>query len=110
MSQAPYLLPATARSPGLRLGSAALRDSMVSDGLTDAYKHIHMGVVAEATANEYQISRKDQVTTACPSLHSFFFSFSDLSFILHCIHSFIHSLHSLHSFLHALSIVCVDCC
>jgi acetyl-CoA C-acetyltransferase len=67
MSQAPYLLPATARAPGLRLGSATLRDSMVSDGLTDAYKHVHMGVVAEATATEYQISRKEQVLPHCLS-------------------------------------------
>src|SRR5918998_6530451 len=45
MSRAPYLAPA-ARF-GARLGPSALVDSMVHDGLTDAFGDIHMGITAE---------------------------------------------------------------
>src|SRR3954451_6732954 len=45
MSRAPYFAP-KARF-GLRLGDAALVDSMVHDGLTDAFHDIHMGITAE---------------------------------------------------------------
>src|ERR1700691_5252819 len=42
MTQAPYLLPG-ARA-GYRLGDGALIDSMMHDGLTDAFDHIAMGL------------------------------------------------------------------
>ena len=47
MTRAPYLMPA-ARF-GARIGSTELIDSMVHDGLTDAFNDIHMGVTAETS-------------------------------------------------------------
>ena len=45
MTQAPYLLPG-ARA-GYRIGDGALIDSMMYDGLTDAFDHIAMGLSTE---------------------------------------------------------------
>ncbi len=58
MSQAPYLL--TGARFGYRLGHATLVDSMLADGLTDAFYDCHMGVTAENIAQEYRISREEQ--------------------------------------------------
>jgi acetyl-CoA C-acetyltransferase len=58
MSRAPYLVP-TGRF-GARMGSAELIDSMVHDGLTDAFGGIHMGVTAENVAERYGITRAEQ--------------------------------------------------
>jgi acetyl-CoA C-acetyltransferase len=58
MSNAPYLLP-KARE-GMRLGHAQVIDSMIQDGLWDAYGNVHMGDCAELCAREKQISRKEQ--------------------------------------------------
>jgi len=58
MSNAPYLLP-KARE-GLRLGHAQLLDSMIHDGLWDAYGDYHMGCTAELVAQKYKISRQEQ--------------------------------------------------
>ncbi len=58
MSQAPYLL--TGARFGYRLGHATLVDSMLADGLTDAFCDCHMGVTAENIAQEYRISREEQ--------------------------------------------------
>jgi len=58
MSQAPYLL-LSARF-GYRLGHGTLVDSMLSDGLTDAFHDCHMGMTAENIAREYAISREEQ--------------------------------------------------
>lgn len=55
MSNAPYLIPG-ARN-GLRLGNAALIDSMVTDGLWDVYNNIHMGSCAEKCAKDFNFSR-----------------------------------------------------
>src|ERR1700755_2333239 len=65
MSRAPYLL-ASARF-GARLGDAALIDSMVHDGLTDAFHDIHMGVTAENVAEQFGITREDQDAFAAAS-------------------------------------------
>lgn len=56
MSNAPYLLR-QARA-GIRLGHGEVTDSMVADGLTDAYDGQHMGMTAELVAAEYGISRE----------------------------------------------------
>jgi len=56
MTNAPYLLK-QARM-GLRLGSGEVLDSMVADGLTDAYDGQHMGMTAELVASEYGITRE----------------------------------------------------
>lgn len=58
MTNAPYLVPG-ARS-GLRLGDAKLIDSMIKDGLWDAYGDKHMGSCAELCANKYAFGREAQ--------------------------------------------------
>jgi acetyl-CoA C-acetyltransferase len=65
MSNAPYLLP-KARE-GYRLGHAQVIDSMIQDGLWDAYKNVHMGDCAELCAKEKGISRQDQDAFAAES-------------------------------------------
>ena len=42
------------------LGEEKLKDSMLIDGLIDAYDDYHMGVTAENVAEKYQITRNDQ--------------------------------------------------
>jgi acetyl-CoA C-acetyltransferase len=58
MSNCPYLLPG-ART-GYRFGNAEVVDSMVHDGLWDAYEDYHMGMTAELVAEKYKISREEQ--------------------------------------------------
>jgi acetyl-CoA C-acetyltransferase len=58
MSNAPYLLP-KARE-GYRLGHAQVIDSMIHDGLWDAYGNVHMGDCAELCAREKKITREEQ--------------------------------------------------
>ncbi|WP_237881271.1 acetyl-CoA C-acetyltransferase [Pseudomonas sp. PGPR40] len=65
MSLAPYVLP-KART-GLRLGHAQLQDSVIQDGLWDAFNDYHMGITAENLANQYSISREDQDAFAATS-------------------------------------------
>ena len=55
MTNAPYLLK-NGRN-GYRLGNSTIYDSILIDGLTDAYANIHMGNCAEATAKEYSLTR-----------------------------------------------------
>ena len=65
MSLAPYVLPKV-RS-GLRLGHAELVDSMISDGLWDAFNDYHMGQTAENLVQKYQLSREAQDAFAARS-------------------------------------------
>ena len=65
MSNAPYLLP-KARE-GYRLGHAQVIDSLIHDGLWDAYGNVHMGDCAELCAKEMGISRADQDAFAVES-------------------------------------------
>jgi acetyl-CoA C-acetyltransferase len=65
MTNAPYLLP-KARE-GLRLGHAQVIDSMIQDGLWDAYKNVHMGDCGELCAKEKGITRADQDAFAAES-------------------------------------------
>jgi acetyl-CoA C-acetyltransferase len=65
MSNAPYLLP-KARE-GYRLGHAQVIDSLIHDGLWDAYGNVHMGDCAELCAKEKGISRADQDAFAAES-------------------------------------------
>ena len=58
MSQSPYIMP-KARW-GQRMGHTQLLDSMVNDGLTDAFNNYHMGITAENLAARYHISRSKQ--------------------------------------------------
>jgi len=65
MSASPHVLPGS--RDGFRMGPAKLIDSMVNDGLTDAYDAIHMGVTAENIAKKYSISRDEQDAFALAS-------------------------------------------
>lgn len=58
MSNAPYLLPQARK--GYRLGNAQVVDSMVHDGLWEAYNNYHMGNTGENVAEKYGISREEQ--------------------------------------------------
>ena len=65
MSNTPYLLPKG--RTGYRMGHAQLLDSMISDGLWDPYKNIHMGNCAETCAAKYAFTREAQDTYALES-------------------------------------------
>jgi len=65
MSLAPYVLPKV--RTGLRLGHAELVDSMISDGLWDAFNDYHMGQTAENLVQQYQLSREAQDAFAARS-------------------------------------------
>jgi acetyl-CoA C-acetyltransferase len=58
MSGAPYLLK-KARS-GYQMGHGTLLDSIIKDGLWDAYGDVHMGSYAELCASKYEFSREAQ--------------------------------------------------
>lgn len=65
MSLAPYALP-KART-GYRMGNDTIIDTMVNDGLTDAFANIHMGITAENIAEKFNISREGQDSYAVTS-------------------------------------------
>ena len=58
MSRAPHVLPKS-RS-GTKMGDWKLLDSMISDGLWDAFNDYHMGMTAENIVDKFQISREQQ--------------------------------------------------
>ncbi|BAN94136.1 acetyl-CoA C-acetyltransferase [Streptococcus dysgalactiae subsp. equisimilis] len=58
MSQAAYV--STQHRFGQRLGNSQLIDTLVHDGLTDAFNNYHMGITAENVAQKYAISREEQ--------------------------------------------------
>ena len=58
MSAAPYYTK-DARF-GAKLGNFELEDSIIHDGLTDAFENYHMGITAENIADQFSISRKQQ--------------------------------------------------
>ncbi len=66
MSLAPHALHLRAPT---RMGDAAMRDTMLSDGLIDAFHGYHMGVTAENVARTYQITRDMQDEFAVASQH-----------------------------------------
>lgn len=65
MSQAPHLLPRSRK--GVKMGPWTLDDSMVKDGLWDAFHDYHMGKTAENIASKWHISREEQDVFACES-------------------------------------------
>ena len=65
MSASPHVLPKS--RDGQRMGDWQLRDSMIVDGLWDAFNDYHMGVTAENIAKKYQFSREDQDAFAAAS-------------------------------------------
>ena len=64
MSQSPHFMHMRS---GLKMGDGKLADSMVSDGLTDAYHHYHMGITAENIVEKLGISREAQDALALAS-------------------------------------------
>ncbi|WP_188035314.1 acetyl-CoA C-acetyltransferase [Pseudomonas sp. EZ-C24] len=65
MSLAPYVMP-SART-GQRMGHGQLIDSMISDGLWDAFNDYHMGITAENLVEKFDISREQQDAFAAES-------------------------------------------
>ena len=65
MSRAPYILP-DFRFGG-RMGDGKIVDTMLHDGLHDAFHDYHMGVTAENIAEKYGISREEQDNLAFES-------------------------------------------
>ena len=58
MSAAPHILNGS--RDGFRMGDAKMIDSMIVDGLWDAYNNYHMGVTAENVAKKYDVTRAAQ--------------------------------------------------
>ncbi len=58
MSKSPYLSEETRF--GTKMGNISLVDSLINDGLWDAFNDYHMGITAENVAEKYGISRADQ--------------------------------------------------
>jgi len=65
MSLSPHLMMGS--RDGVRMGDAKLVDSMIVDGLWDAYNQYHMGVTAENVAAKFGVSRRDQDEFAAAS-------------------------------------------
>jgi acetyl-CoA C-acetyltransferase len=65
MSLANYVMPG-ART-GLRMGHAQIVDTMISDGLWDAFNDYHMGITAENLAEKYNLTREQQDAFAAAS-------------------------------------------
>ncbi|HEX4550978.1 acetyl-CoA C-acetyltransferase [Pseudomonas sp.] len=65
MSLSNYVMPG-ART-GLRMGHAQIVDTMISDGLWDAFNDYHMGITAENLVDKYDISREQQDAFAAAS-------------------------------------------
>ncbi|PTA90568.1 acetyl-CoA C-acyltransferase [Kosakonia sp. H7A] len=58
MSQSPHILPHSRN--GMKMGNWEMQDSMVNDGLWDAFHDYHMGMTAENIAEKYGITREEQ--------------------------------------------------
>jgi len=58
MTQGPYAMM-KARM-GYRMGNAQIIDTMVNDGLTEAFNKVHMGMTAEKVNDQWVISREEQ--------------------------------------------------
>jgi len=58
MSQAAHVLPNS--RTGQRMGNWSLVDTMVNDGLWDAFNDYHMGITAENVQQRFEISRVEQ--------------------------------------------------
>ncbi len=59
MSNAPFMMGAQNRF-GSKMGNQQMMDSLIHDGLTDAFGQFHMGITAENVAEKYNIDRDAQ--------------------------------------------------
>lgn len=57
MSMSPHAIN---MRPGVKMGNATLIDTMINDGLTDAFGVVHMGITAENVAKKFNITRDEQ--------------------------------------------------
>ncbi len=64
MSRAPHCI---GMREGVKFGDVKLTDTMIKDGLWDAFADYHMGITAENIAQKYQITRIDQDNFAAAS-------------------------------------------
>jgi len=65
MSNCPYLLSKVRE--GLRMGDSKIVDSMIHDGLWDAFDDVHMGMTGELVSERYKVSRDEQDAYAVDS-------------------------------------------
>ncbi|MEP3166898.1 MAG: acetyl-CoA C-acetyltransferase [Marinobacter sp.] len=65
MSQAPHVLPDSRN--GQRMGNWTMVDTMIKDGLWDAFNDYHMGATAENIVEKYGITREEQDEFAAAS-------------------------------------------
>ena len=65
MSNAPHVLPNS--RTGQRMGPISMVDTMINDGLWDAFNNYHMGITAENLAEKFDISRQAQDEFAAAS-------------------------------------------
>ncbi|KAM8947576.1 acetyl-CoA acetyltransferase, cytosolic [Pelodytes ibericus] len=64
MSQVPHIVHMRS---GVKFGDASLQDSILCDGLNDAFYKYHMGITAENVAKQWKISREEQDQLALES-------------------------------------------
>ena len=64
MSRSPH---AVYMREGVKFGNVGMDDTMIKDGLWDAFNDYHMGITAENIAQKYQITRGDQDNFAAAS-------------------------------------------
>ncbi len=64
MSQAPHVMH---MRNGTKMGPAEMVDSMIKDGLWDAFNGYHMGTTAENVAEKWQLTREEQDNFAAAS-------------------------------------------
>ncbi|KAJ8270565.1 hypothetical protein GJAV_G00116490 [Gymnothorax javanicus] len=57
MSRSPHTVQMRA---GVKLGDSTLQDSIIAEGLTDAFHNYHMGITAENVAKQWGVTREDQ--------------------------------------------------
>ncbi|KAK7107762.1 acetyl-CoA acetyltransferase, cytosolic-like isoform X1 [Littorina saxatilis] len=64
MSKAPHCVH---MRTGTKFGDVSLTDTMMKDGLTDAFNNYHMGLTAENVARQWTVTRQDQDQFAAQS-------------------------------------------
>lgn len=64
MSQSPHAMQLR---NGVKMGDGKMQDTMIVDGLWDAFNNYHMGITAENIAEQFQITREDQDKFAAAS-------------------------------------------
>ncbi|MFM2059008.1 MAG: hypothetical protein RLY71_3393 [Pseudomonadota bacterium] len=65
MSASPHVVPGS--RDGQRMGDFKMVDTMINDGLWDAYNKYHMGITAENVAKKYGVTREMQDALALAS-------------------------------------------